>query len=203
MKVAVTFDHNTSGGTVATANLLYSLARVKMTATALPSGASLSTYYYPRMLSDTAYTLHTTQQGAYDGSNLVSFADDGSGIELYTTDISQTFFYRPSQSSEMEAEPKIRKVQFGDGYEQRSKDGINNNPLTFHCNFMNISSRRAHDVSNFLKDLEGYKWFWWMAPEPYDDSLKKFVAGKHSIRYDAPNIRTITVDFKQSFEPGA
>ena len=44
-----------------------------------------------------------------------------------STSVEPYFFWSPSYNISTSHSPRIKAIQFGDGYEQRLKDGINNN----------------------------------------------------------------------------
>ena len=46
-----------------------------------------------------------------------------------TTTVEPYFFWSPSYNVSVSHAPSVKSISFGDGYEQRIKDGINNNRL--------------------------------------------------------------------------
>lgn len=57
--------------------------------------------------------------------------------------------------------PKIIKAQFGDGYEQRSKDGINNNLRTHSLKF-DGEDLEMDALEKFLEDRGGVESFYYI-----------------------------------------
>jgi|TARA_B110000914_G_C15331604_1_gene384977 phage-related protein len=51
------------------------------------------------------------------------------------------------------AKPRILKAQFGDGYEMRMKDGINNTPRTWTLSFANRTKADIDDLYTFMNGL--------------------------------------------------
>lgn len=92
-------------------------------------------------------------------------------------------FSFPVESISETFQPKINKVQFGDGYVQRSPKGINNNLREFNLVFKGSWGVRIENgkiaplnmteydemerVENFLKRHAGYKAFLWASPRKY------------------------------------
>ena len=50
-------------------------------------------------------------------------------------------------------EPRVLKAQFGDGYELRMKDGINNTPRTWSLSFANRTKEDIDDLYTFMNGL--------------------------------------------------
>ncbi len=115
----------------------------------------------------------------------------------------------PSQTSEADTKSRTLRVKFGDGYEQRAKDGINNLTVNFSLVFQNRSVEVITAIDDFLRgrspfDRESHEPFLWTPPEPYarlgellfvpeDDWKVNFVKGRHS---------TLTCKFMQVFDLG-
>lgn len=49
--------------------------------------------------------------------------------------------------------PRVLKAQFGDGYEMRVRDGINNTPRSWGLNFANKPKADADDLYTFMNRL--------------------------------------------------
>lgn len=106
-----------------------------------------------------------------------------------------------SYSTNMSAEPRLRSIKFGDGYEQVAPDGINNNPHKFSVAFSKRTLAEASAILTFLEARKGAEPFYWVAPAPFDDLIlyrcKKW-------RYEAVefNDHQVTADFEEVFVPG-
>lgn len=110
------------------------------------------------------------------------------------------FPVRASFGSTREANPRLRAVKFGDGYEQIAPDGINHNPLRFSVAFAKRSRREAQYILDFLEARGGYEEFYWVPPAPYDSRrLFRAKTWKH-IPHEF-NDEEITADFEQVFTP--
>jgi len=57
----------------------------------------------------------------------------------------------PTFGAQKRSEPVVRRVQFGDGYEQRLKYGLNQNPKTWSLTFM-VNTTEANTIETFLDD---------------------------------------------------
>lgn len=84
------------------------------------------------------------------------------------------FFWVPSYGGNINKEPKLNVIQFGDGYIQRSKKQINNNLLNLNLNFNNRDINEFTAICHFLEAREGEESFLYTPQEPFN-ALKKFI----------------------------
>lgn len=98
----------------------------------------------------------------------------------------------------LEVKDKIRKAQFGDGYEQVTGDGLNPSQFSFSYSFTG-QAVRAMEIYNFLSR---HKTKAFIFTPPYGekglyrvaaDSLKRAVKGK--------TLLIVTATFEQAFAP--
>ena len=78
------------------------------------------------------------------------------------------FFWRPSYGSSVENQPKVQKVVFGDGYEQRVADSINFNLIRVNLTFEKRRKKEATAILHFLNERKGLETFLFSPPEPYN-----------------------------------
>ena len=68
----------------------------------------------------------------------------------------------PAYGATKSSEPKLRKVQFGDGYEQRLRFGLNQNPKIWNLTWNNITKANADIIEAFLDaraaDGDAFDW---------------------------------------------
>jgi|10_taG_2_1085330.scaffolds.fasta_scaffold00617_5 phage-related protein len=84
------------------------------------------------------------------------------------------FFWTPSYNIQVSHTPRVKSIQFGDGYEQRIKDGINNDLLNIQLSFENRTQAEATAILHFLHSREGFGAFYFKVPAPYS-MIKRFV----------------------------
>lgn len=72
------------------------------------------------------------------------------------------FVWKPTAGAPVAYKPKVRIAQFGDGYAQRSPNGINNNPEAWSLTFDGITNREADAIIAFLKARGGTQAFNWV-----------------------------------------
>lgn len=72
----------------------------------------------------------------------------------------QIFKWEPLIESSTARKPRTRVVQFGDGYMQRSKDGINHDLRSHTLKFKDTDSV-INDIDQFLEDRAGIESFYY------------------------------------------
>ncbi|MDX2074707.1 MAG: phage tail protein [Alphaproteobacteria bacterium] len=108
-----------------------------------------------------------------------------------------TFTWTPSHPATADEMPKVKVAKFGDGYEQRQADGINNNLLKWSLNFTNRTLTEAAQIITFLRARAGVEAFDWTDP---DGNAGKYVCRSWSRSLPYGNVRSITATFEQVAE---
>lgn len=75
----------------------------------------------------------------------------------------ETFHWRPQNSSNVSAAPKVRVIKFGDQYEERQKDGINNDLRSYSVTFVGLTEK-IDLIEDFLTRHNAVKAFLWREP---------------------------------------
>lgn len=75
----------------------------------------------------------------------------------------QTFSWCPRINAEADTSFRVRKAQFGDGYEQVSGDGLNTKKQQWSLNFTGNESYISA-ITDFLDSHEGTRAFQWKPP---------------------------------------
>ena len=110
-----------------------------------------------------------------------------------------TFSYSPSFTAAEQSAPKVRTVQFGDGYEQRTQGpGLQRDPKTWRLEFSNRNNTERDNIITFLEDKKGTESFDWTPPR---GSAGKYVCSNWNVSLEVPGYSTITTTFRQVFEP--
>jgi len=116
-----------------------------------------------------------------------------------------TFTYAPDWGASLKMAPRVRRVAFGDGYEQRAGDGINNNLQTWDLTFSKRTDTEIEEILAFLTVAGGVALFDWEPPaggyvaggyllSDYVDG-KLFVCPEWSRSFDAYNNSSIKATF--------
>lgn len=100
----------------------------------------------------------------------------------------------PSYPIEKTAEPRIKKVEFGDGYTQEAPDGLNYNLYTWGLNWETLTQTEKTTMENFLVARKGYETFLWSDPSAIQYRVK---CRSWSVTEIAPKIYSIKCTFNQ------
>ena len=105
----------------------------------------------------------------------------------------------PTYGVQKSSAPVTRKVQFGDGYEQRLTFGLNQNPKSFSFTF-EVSETDADTIETFLDARASDNASFDFTP-PGEGSTSKFVCEQWTKSIPYLNRATIQATFRQVFEP--
>jgi phage-related protein len=75
-----------------------------------------------------------------------------------------TFAYIPSYGAQLNKKPKVQEMNFGDGYTQRIKEGINNNPEEWSLSWDSIDDVLANAIMDFFDAVADGTSFNWTNP---------------------------------------
>ena len=78
----------------------------------------------------------------------------------------EIFNWQVAPNMTEKAEPKIKTVKLGDGYEQRSKDGINNDLRSYNVT-LKVARDDAQHINDFLTKQGGLHAFKWIEPNSH------------------------------------
>ncbi len=170
---------------------------------------AVSIYNVPAWASSTLYRKHTpVTSGGFTYYALVdhtsgsgAFSDDISkwgGIATdYNGEIKPNFIWKPDFGFKIIQKPMVKKVQFGDGYSQRIKDGINNNLLSAEMSFTKRTVDEITAIVHFLYARQGVDSFLWEVPFPFGVS-KRFVCEEFPASFDFYNNHSLACKFEES-----
>ena len=105
----------------------------------------------------------------------------------------------PSYGTRKTSSPKVRQVQFGDGYSMRTVFGLNHNLKVYSLSWRNISETDADTISDFLDARGGQESFDWTPPE--ESSSSKFICQQWSKNMSTKDRATIQATFQEVAEP--
>ena len=106
----------------------------------------------------------------------------------------------PTYGLQKRSSPVVRTVRFGDGYEQRTSLGLNQNPKVYNLTF-NVSETDADTIETFLdaraaNNMESFDF-----TPPGESSSSKFICEEWSKSIPYLNRATIQATFIEKFEP--
>ena len=109
-----------------------------------------------------------------------------------------TFTYTASFGITEQSQPRVRQVQFGDGYSQRLRYGLNTDPKTWQLRFENRDDTETSNITAFLEARNGAESFDWTPPR---GSAGKYICQQWNVEMSNCNNNQITATFVQVFEP--
>lgn len=104
----------------------------------------------------------------------------------------------PTYGTTKRSEPNIRIAQFGDGYQQRSTFGINQNLKVYNFTWQNISETDADAIELFLDDKAGVQSFDYTPAG--ESASKKMICREWEKTIPYLNRATITATFEEVAE---
>tara|TARA_R100000479_G_C6235748_1_gene146890 strand:+ start:94 stop:435 length:342 start_codon:yes stop_codon:yes gene_type:complete len=105
----------------------------------------------------------------------------------------------PTYGVQKRSNPSVRTVRFGDGYEQRTTLGINQNPKVYQLTF-EVSETDADTIETFLDARAADNASFDFTP-PGEGSSSKFVCESWTKSIPYLNRANIQASFRQVFEP--
>tara|TARA_R100001510_G_scaffold35766_1_gene32246 strand:- start:78 stop:422 length:345 start_codon:yes stop_codon:yes gene_type:complete len=98
------------------------------------------------------------------------------------------------------SKPNIITVKFGDGFEQRLMEGLNQNPKVFNLTWKHITETDADTIETFLdaRAVDGESFTY---TPPNESSAMQFKCQNWSKLMERPSRATIEATFTEVFEP--
>lgn len=110
----------------------------------------------------------------------------------------ETILNKPTNAVNLSLKPRILNAQFGDGYSQRSPDGINNIVEIWDVTFEYADKSIRDTLNDTLKDFGGVNYFLWTPP--YESSTKKFICQEWTQPLNDQGSYALNAKFIQVFE---
>jgi len=108
-----------------------------------------------------------------------------------------TFTYTPSFTATEQSQPRVRTMQFGDGYSQRLRYGLNTDPKEWRLTFLNRTDTERENILAFLEARAGAESFDWTPPR---GSAGKYICREWGMDMLNCNNNTITATFVEVYE---
>lgn len=110
------------------------------------------------------------------------------------------FTFSPSFSPVSQRQPRVLRLQFGDGYEQRSPDGINHDLRSWSLTFQHCPSAEADQIEAFfVTNQTAIQPFAWTPPRAA--AAAKFVCRGWRRVMESPVTDTISCTFEEVADP--
>jgi len=109
----------------------------------------------------------------------------------------ETFNYIPNTGAQVDYQPRVTVLRFGDGYEQRLSHGLNINPEAWLLEFRGLSTAQADAINAFFCRHQSVDAFRWKSPSNTDSQV---VCRQWSMHHEQPDFITIQARFEQVFD---
>ena len=104
----------------------------------------------------------------------------------------------PTYGASKRSQPTVRNVQFGDGYSQRLRFGLNTDLKVWSLKF-EVSETDADTIETFLEARGGAEHFDWSPPD--DSETYKWICQQWSKQMTSAGLNQLTATFQQVIEP--
>ena len=116
-----------------------------------------------------------------------------------------TLIATPDKSMTKSIAHRVLTAKFGDGYEQRIKDGINSLQETYSLSFKTRTKEDIDDIVFFLDAQKNVSKFLFTMPYTNDTTRSgerdvKVVATNYSVTYDYEDFYSLTLSLKRGLE---
>tara|TARA_B100001093_G_C26154112_1_gene728738 strand:+ start:162 stop:542 length:381 start_codon:yes stop_codon:yes gene_type:complete len=111
----------------------------------------------------------------------------------------------PDKQLTKQSSPRVLTAKFGDGYEQRIVDGINNLHESYSLTFATRTKEEIDDIVAFLDTKAGVTKFTFTLPDSNNTTRTgerdvKVVSTDYSVTYDYDNFYSLSLALKRVFE---
>ena len=109
----------------------------------------------------------------------------------------------PDKTLTRNNKPRVIKIQYGDGYEQRVQEGINNITQSFSVTFNNRPKAEIDDIMAFLDNKAGTTAFDFTYPDTNasgNERTVKVVCEDYTQTYSFDDFYSCTATFRRVYE---
>ncbi len=104
----------------------------------------------------------------------------------------------PTVNSQASYQPRIIRVDFGNGYSLRAGDGINTIPFKGSLEFDLLDDDEYEDIKALLVARGGYEAFYYTLPG--ESTQKKFIAVSWDRKYGEAGLNAISIKMEEVFD---
>ena len=109
----------------------------------------------------------------------------------------------PDRGMSGQVTPNVRKISFGDGYEQRAESGINNIAEVYNVSFNNRPKAEIDDIIAFFTNKAGVSSFNFTIPDtnsPSSERTIKVVCDSYNTTYNNNDFYSCNGSFRRVYE---
>ncbi len=105
----------------------------------------------------------------------------------------------PDYGASKASKPNVRNVQFGDGYSQRLRYGLNTDLKVWTLTWQYITEADSDTIETFLEARGGAEHFDWSPPD--ETETYKWICQQWSKQMTSAGLNQLTATFQQVIEP--
>ena len=108
----------------------------------------------------------------------------------------------PDKGLSRQSTPRVLKVQFGDGYEQRIAEGLNSSNENYQISYSNRPKAEIDDIAAFMDEKKGVTSFNYVIPDTNNggETTIKVVCDQYNLVYVSDSSYTFTATFRRVYE---
>ena len=132
-----------------------------------------------------------------------SFTISGSSIDVLKSQsagVNADFEVTSDRGMNRTVQHSVLTAKFGDGYEQRVKNGINTKQDRFDVQYANRTASSINLIAAFLDDKAG-KSFDFTITELSGDNIMKVVCDQYAVNYGREDFHSLQAQFRRVYEP--
>lgn len=103
----------------------------------------------------------------------------------------------PGPQSARATQPRVNVARFGDGYSQRSEDGLNATPRTMQPKWASLTVENAEEIENFLDAHRSAAFLW---TPPLESVARKWRCVGHSRGYPGGEVVSLSANLEEVFD---
>ena len=107
----------------------------------------------------------------------------------------------PTVGTSLTMRPRVRVAQFGDGYSQRTADGLNAQPQFWTVSWSPVTQADADAITNFFAARGGVQAFRWTPPG--QAAPRVFICREWTVAPRGAQLVDINASFVEVFDLGA
>jgi phage-related protein len=107
----------------------------------------------------------------------------------------------PTVGTSLTMRPRVRVAQFGDGYSQRTADGLNAQPQVWSVSWSPVTQANADTITDFLAARGGVQAFRWTPPG--HTTQRVFICREWTVEPRGAQLVDVSATFVEVFDLGA
>ena len=108
----------------------------------------------------------------------------------------------PDKGLSRQSTPRVLRIQFGDGYEQRVAEGLNSSQENYQISYSNRPKAEIDDIAAFMDEKKGVTSFNYVIPDTNNggETTIKVVCDQYNLVYVSDSSYTFTATFRRVYE---